>query len=70
MTEEEIRIVLGKMEASTTYQTEISYSANVALYPDNVMSFTDKHTAYIKAHPALKPEHYLANLKLKTRKRS
>lgn len=69
MNEEEIRTALRAMEADESYQTEVTYSANVALYPDNTISFTEKHTAYIKTHPALKPEHYIANLKLKTKRR-
>ncbi len=68
--EEKVREILGSMERDKNYTTEISYSANAVLYPDHAMSFTDKHLAYLKSHPSLNPEHYIANLKLKTKNRS
>ncbi len=68
--EQEIRDQLKSMERNKAYATLSSYSANDSLYPNNRMSFTEKHLAYLKSHPALQPAHYLANLRLKTKKRS
>lgn len=64
-----IRAMLHDMELNTSYNTVSSYGANQTLYPDNVMSFTDKHLSYIKSHPNLDPEQYLSNLRLKIKKR-
>lgn len=58
---------LQRMACDITYNTASSYSSNTALYPTNVMSFTDKHMQYLSAHPALDPQQYLANLRLITR---
>lgn len=70
MEEADIRDALRSMEKDKQCNTSSSYSANATLYPKNVMTFTEKHMAYLKARPALKPEHYLANLKLLIKKRS
>lgn len=69
MEEDQIRAALSAMERDRSFNTKSSYSANENLYPDNVMSFTQKHLAYLKAHPSLRPEHYLANLRLLIKKR-
>lgn len=69
MEETDIRRVLRAMELDQAYNTKSSYSANETLYPNHVMSFTEKHMAYLKARPTLKPEHYLANLRLLIKKR-
>ncbi len=64
MEELEIRQALHVMELDETLSTESSYSANTTLWPDNRISFTEKHIAYLKARPALNPRHYLSNLRL------
>jgi hypothetical protein len=58
---------LQKMVADSAYATNAGYSANAALYPDNVISFVDKHMCYLRDHPATNPEHYISNLRLMTR---
>ena len=70
MEDQDIRDALKSMEIDGSLHTSSSYSANSVLWPDNQISFTEKHVAYLKAHPALKPEHYLSNLRLKIRKRA
>lgn len=67
MTEEEISEILAQMEKDTTYNTMPVYSSNLNLYPDNVMSFREKHMAYIKAHKVTNPSQYISNLKLMTK---
>ena len=64
------REALIKMVSDETYSTEKSYSANTAEYPDNVISFVDKHMAYLRSHPQTDPEQYLSNLRLITRRRA
>jgi hypothetical protein len=60
---------LKKMAADNAYSTDASYSANSELYPDNTISFVNKHIEYIRNHPSTDPGQYLANLRLMTRKR-
>jgi hypothetical protein len=67
--EDELREALGHMVADETMNTTSSYSANTLLHPDNRISFIETHIAYIKAHPAINPRDYLANLRLKIRQR-
>jgi hypothetical protein len=66
---QEIRDALHAMEQDKNLYTTSAYAANAELWPDNRISFTDKHLAYLKAHPLLKPEHYLSNLRLKIKRR-
>ncbi|MEO6761755.1 MAG: hypothetical protein ABI220_05310 [Candidatus Saccharimonadales bacterium] len=60
---------LQAMEVDDSLNTESTYCANSELYPDNQMPFADRHIAYLKAHPKLDPQHYLANLRLMIRVR-
>lgn len=60
---------LNDMVGDDRFHTEVSYSANTALYPDHVIPFIDKHVAYMRAHPTINPDHYLSNLRLMTRVR-
>ena len=68
MEELEIRQALRTMELDQALNTESSYSANTALWPDHRITFTEKHMAYLRAHPTLNPRHYLSNLKLMIKK--
>ena len=67
--EEAIQIekMLHLMATDTAYNTNSSYSADAVHYPDNLIPFVDKHMNYLKAHPSLDPQHYLANLRLMTK---
>lgn len=58
---------LRAMSKDPIYQTGASYSANAQLHPDHLITFVDKHMAYLCAHPALDVEQYLSNLRLVTR---
>jgi len=62
-----IEQTLIQMTKDKTYNTNSSYSANVAKYPDNRRSFVDKHMDYLKAHPTIDPNQYIANLRLISR---
>ena len=64
---DEIRQLLHGMVSNTAYNTEPTYSANLANYPDHLIPFVEKHLAYLKNHPKLNPEQYLANLRLMTK---
>lgn len=63
----EIERALQRMTDDSSYNTQPSYSANTLRYPDNLMSFVDKHMNYINAHPSIDPNHYISNLRLMTR---
>lgn len=65
----EIEQALKRMALDSAYMTESSYSANSTLYPDNLISFVDKHLNYLRTHPAIDPRHYVSNLRLMTRLR-
>lgn len=64
---EEIEAALLDMELDNAYNTESVYNPNTILYPNNKMSFKDKHLAYLKSNKATNPEQYLSNLKLMTK---
>lgn len=61
---EEITEALQTMEADPLYVTKSAYRANVELWPSHRISFVNTHIAYLQSHPAVNPEHYLANLRL------
>lgn len=61
--------VLNLMVLDSGYTTEPSFSLDSEKYTDNLMPFIDKHLAYLQNNPATNLEHYLSNLKLKTRVR-
>jgi hypothetical protein len=64
-----IRQKLQFMMSDKTYNTQSSYSANSLQYPDNTISFVDKHMNYLNVHPKLDARMYIANLRLMTRVR-
>lgn len=64
-----IQQALKSMATDTGYSTIDSYSANAEMHPDHLVSFVDKHMAYLQSHPSVDPDHYLANLRLMTRVR-
>ncbi len=54
---------------SEQYNTRDGFSANNDDYPDGVIPFVDKHMEYLRTHPQIQVDHYLANLRLRTRTR-
>jgi hypothetical protein len=65
----QVEAALVRLVSDTSFNTEDCYSADAIKYPDNVMPFIEKHKAYLNAHPALDAKMYIANLRLKTRRR-
>lgn len=59
--------LLLSMVADEAYRTESSYTPNAVLYPDNLISFVDKHMQYLRIHPTTNPRHYISNLRLMLR---
>lgn len=51
------------------YNTRDSYSADTEQYPDGVIPFVDKHMEYLRTHPKVQIDHYIANLRLRTKNR-
>lgn len=68
--EDEIIAALSSMENNSLYLTKPTYRGNAEKWPNNQISFIDFHLGYLKAHPALNPWHYLANLRLILKKTS
>lgn len=62
-----IRQMLQKIVLDQGYNTTSTYSANETDYPDHLIPFVEKHVAYLKNHPKLDPEQYIANLRLMTK---
>lgn len=65
----ETREKLRAMQSDATFSTADSYTPNTTMYPDNVLSFVDKHMDYLSTHLEVNVQTYLANLRLKTRVR-
>lgn len=61
-----IRKSLERMLNDVTFNTASTYSSTM----EERLSFIDTHMKYLSEHPKLDPEHYLSNLRLKTRVRS
>lgn len=59
---------LTSMATDVRFETQAGYSTNTGRYPNNLIPFVDKHMLYLQNHPAINPEHYIANLKLMTKK--
>lgn len=65
----DIRQKLVEMADDKTFNTVSTYSPNSVLYPDNKVSFVDKHMDYLNSHPQTDLYMYLANIRLMTRVR-
>lgn len=59
--------MLELMTNDSSYITPSSYSADSLKYPDNLISFIDRHMNYLTAHPDLDAKKYIANLRLMAR---
>lgn len=46
-----------------------SFSSDTVHYPDGQIPFVEKHMAYLMQYPKLDPDQYLANLRLKLKKK-
>ncbi len=67
--EDEIISALKQMKRNALYLTEPTYRGNAEKWPNNQISFIDYHIAYLKSHPQVNPDHYIANLKLVFKKK-
>ncbi len=65
--EVEVLAVLKAMESDDVYNTASRYSSNAALYPDNIMTFSAQHIAYLRKFPNIDSHQYVQNLRLITR---
>lgn len=65
----DIKQKLQRMAVDGSYNTASSYSSNSIQYPDNLISFVDKHMNYLNNHPKVEADKYIANLQLMTRVR-
>lgn len=65
----QIEEMLHQMTLDAAFNTQSGYTANTIRYPDNSISFVDKHKDYLMTHPSVNPTDYLSNLRLKTRLR-
>lgn len=58
---------LQAMAADKKYHTVSTYNSNSELYPDNKISFVEKHMHYLRTHPNTDPQLYISNLRLMTK---
>jgi hypothetical protein len=54
--------MLNLMEGDVQLKTS-DYHTDDPAYPNNLIPFSKKHIDYLKGHPHVDPEHYLANLR-------
>ncbi len=66
----EVEKVLRNMQDDSRFNTDSSYSADTVNHPDHLITFTEKHMAYLQSHPDVNPTHYIANLRLMTKDRT
>jgi hypothetical protein len=69
VTEQEIRDELAQMEDNPSLDTRLKLSKEEE-FSLKALTFQEKHVVYLKQHPKINPNSYLANLKtmLKIRK--
>lgn len=60
---------LKSMLSDKQYITSSGFSTNTDKYKDNRIPFVEKHIHYLKNHPSIKPDQYLSNLRLMTKRR-
>lgn len=60
---------LQALEDDETMLTESSYML-IPMAESHLVSFQDKHLMYLRGHPQVNPEHYLANLRTMLKIRS
>lgn len=59
--------LLTAMAEDAGFNTQSVYAVNTDKYPDNLMSFVEKHMAYLNTHPNVETRSYISNLRLMTR---
>ena len=62
-----VLLTLQEMEADKSYATISKYHSNTEKYPDNQISFSDTHIAYLKRFPSINPQQYIQNLRIITK---
>jgi hypothetical protein len=65
----EAREKLVELVKNDQYNTDDGFSADSEQYPSGVIPFVDKHMEYLRTHPKISVDHYVANLRLRTRTR-
>lgn len=58
---------LHTMVSDSVYMTTPTYSANSTLYPDNSVTFVEKHMKFLSEHQDVNISQYMSNLRLMTR---
>lgn len=62
--ENEVMQALQSMMDDESFHSKPGYSVNTDNYPDHAVPFAEWHLNYLKTHPQVDPQHYLANLRL------
>lgn len=70
ISEPEVRQLLEEMEGDKRYNTKSRYVADTLKYPDNQITFTEKHLEHLRKFPDIDPNQYISNLRLMTATRA
>lgn len=62
LNDEEIQTELALMEDNASFNTKPSYMKDTSS-SIRLVTFLERHAAYLKGHPKVNPEHYLSNLR-------
>lgn len=65
---EEIKLALENTAKDASFATGDTYNPNDTVYPDNKMTFVEKHMDYLRRYPQTDPRMYVSNLRLMNRK--
>jgi hypothetical protein len=66
VSEVEVGLLLKEMEKDKKYNTASHYVADSLKYPNNEITFSEKHIAHLRKFPDINPYHYISNLKMMT----
>lgn len=66
VSEAEVSGLLLEMEKDKKYNTASHYVADSLKYPNNKITFAEKHLAHLRKFPDINPYHYISNLKMMT----
>ncbi len=65
-----VKDYLSQMEKDPTFSTVSAYRADAIRWPDHRISFIETHLNYLRTHPQVSTNDYLANLRLQLRVRT
>lgn len=68
VSEDEVLVLLLEMENDDRYNTAPRYVVDTEKYPDNMITFSQRHLEHLRKFPDINPHQYISNLKLMTKR--